>query len=146
MAGWFRFTRNHDHKWPSGSVTAFKAGMIGYVKQEVIDRALAKDRGELAERPEPGDPGYVKTPTEVESQRDQPIPGNPVPQGGGAGVVASGAGVTVPGSDAGAQAGGDGEQAGDQGTGGDLETDAAEEPPADPPAAVEKPPKPKPGK
>jgi hypothetical protein len=36
-----RFTANYDHKWPSGCVTAYKAGYEGTVKAEVLAGALA---------------------------------------------------------------------------------------------------------
>lgn len=35
------FRRNYDHTWPSGAVTAFKAGWTGTVKREVEEAAGA---------------------------------------------------------------------------------------------------------
>lgn len=51
MPRWVEFTADHDHVWPSRAVTAYKAGMILFVKNEVADAAIAKGRAREAEKP-----------------------------------------------------------------------------------------------
>lgn len=38
------FTADYNHRWPSGAVTAFKAGWSGPVKRVVADQAIAKGK------------------------------------------------------------------------------------------------------
>lgn len=64
---WVKFTKDHDHKWPSRAVTAYKAGMIVSVKKEVADLAVRKRRAVPWERPERGAEGYLPTHPPYES-------------------------------------------------------------------------------
>jgi len=41
------FSSNYDHRWPSGSYTAFKAGWSGPVKDEVAEEAIRKGRATI---------------------------------------------------------------------------------------------------
>jgi hypothetical protein len=65
MARWVRFLEDYDHKWPSRAMTAFKAGMVKFVRQEVAEAALALHKAEATERPEKtqdvdGQDGYAE--------------------------------------------------------------------------------------
>lgn len=66
MARWIKFTRDHDHLWPSRSVTAFTEGMTVFVKAEVADPAIHTGAAEPCDKPETG---HVTTPTAEEGQR-----------------------------------------------------------------------------
>lgn len=54
MARRVEFISDHDHKWPSRAVTAFKAGWSGLVKDEVAERALAKGVAVIVEKDDEG--------------------------------------------------------------------------------------------
>jgi hypothetical protein len=71
MAKWIRFTCDYDHRWPSRAVTAFKADMVCFVKDEVADLAIAKGKAEETEKPEDGDPNHVTTQSPLESPADE---------------------------------------------------------------------------
>jgi hypothetical protein len=75
MAKWIRFTADYDHRWPSRAMTAFKAGMISFVKDEVAEPALAKKKAVETEKPEPGDPNHVTTASPMESPPDEAYAG-----------------------------------------------------------------------
>ena len=51
MARWVEFIADHDHRWRSRAVTAFKAGMISFVKEEVARAACRAGRARPAEPP-----------------------------------------------------------------------------------------------
>jgi hypothetical protein len=46
MSQRIRFTADHDHTWPSRSVTAYKAGWEGTVKDEVAVGAIGAGKAE----------------------------------------------------------------------------------------------------
>lgn len=72
MAHWLEFTEDYDHKWPSGAVTAFKAGMKVYVKREVAEAAKGIGVAKPTKKPEEGDASHVTTPRRDEGQRFKP--------------------------------------------------------------------------
>lgn len=49
---WIRFTADYDHRWPSRAVTAYKAGMVLYVKGDVAKAAREKGKAEPARKPD----------------------------------------------------------------------------------------------
>lgn len=75
MAQWIKLTADHDHRWESGAVTAFKEGIIVYVKDEVAEPAINAGRAEKTDKPDDDTPGYVPTASVVENTPDNP--GNP---------------------------------------------------------------------
>lgn len=91
MAEWFNFDTNFDFRWPSRAVTAFKAGTIAYVKDEVVEQALKKGAGTVTTRPGDDDPRKVTTPTVEESKT-----GNPASKNSPENVAEQAAGVTTP--------------------------------------------------
>lgn len=68
MAAWFKFTKDYDYRWPSGSVTAFKKDMVVNVKDDVFDAAKAAKVGTVTQRPKNGDKDHVATPSNTESK------------------------------------------------------------------------------
>lgn len=71
MPKWIEFSADYDHRWPSRSVTAFKAGQKVFVKDEVAERALAKKRAHVIDKPADGDPARVTTQSPLESPADK---------------------------------------------------------------------------
>ena len=69
MAKWFKFTADYDHYWPSRAVTAFKEGMVAYVKNDVAEAAKKAGAGEETDKPADGNPSYVPTGTRSEGRR-----------------------------------------------------------------------------
>jgi hypothetical protein len=62
-----RFTKNHDHTWPSRAVTHYAAGFEGTVKREVGELAERLGRAEILER---------ATDADERSEPDETLPGN----------------------------------------------------------------------
>jgi len=54
MAKWIEFTRDYDHRWESGAVTAYKKGMIVFAKQSVVD--VVGDAAKPTTKPKADDP------------------------------------------------------------------------------------------
>lgn len=52
MPQWVKFTADYDHIWPSRAHTAYKAGMILFVKNEVAEAAMGAGKAEETEKPE----------------------------------------------------------------------------------------------
>lgn len=53
MAKWIKVSKNYDHRWPSGAVTALVAGTTLHVKDEVADAAI--EAGAASEGTKPDD-------------------------------------------------------------------------------------------
>lgn len=51
MARWVEFTADYDHVWPSRAHTAYKAGMILFVRKEVAEAAISKGKARETEKP-----------------------------------------------------------------------------------------------
>lgn len=79
MAQWIEFTEDHDHRWASRAVTAFKKGMKTYVKDEVAEPAIEQGKARPIDRPKDGDPAHVTTRDPDEGGRD-PETGNSDPE------------------------------------------------------------------
>lgn len=70
MPRWIEFTSHYDHRWPTGSVTAFDKGMVVNVKNEVADAAIGVKAAKASKKPKvSGEDGHVTTPTRMESAR-----------------------------------------------------------------------------
>lgn len=69
MAEWVRFSHNYDHRWPSGAVTEFNAGMTAYVKTDVAKAAIAAGAASKTDKPKEGEDGHVTTASRLEGGR-----------------------------------------------------------------------------
>ena len=69
MGGWVHFTKDYDHRWSSGAVTAFKAGITVHVKDDVLKAATGAGAARKASKPKEGEEGHVTTPTAAEGKR-----------------------------------------------------------------------------
>lgn len=72
MAKWFKFNRDYNFRWPSRAVTAFKDGMVAYVKDEVVEAALDAKAGTLTTKPDDSDDNHVTTASKSESKAGNP--------------------------------------------------------------------------
>lgn len=69
MPSWVKFTADYDHRWPSGAVTEFRAGMVVNVKQEVADEAIALKVASSTTKPKDGDAGYETSGARLDTDR-----------------------------------------------------------------------------
>jgi len=51
MAKWIKVTDDYDYRWPSGAVTAFKAGQIVSVKDDVAEALLTDKVAVASDKP-----------------------------------------------------------------------------------------------
>jgi hypothetical protein len=66
---WIHFTSDYDHRWASGAITEFLAGMTVHVKEEVAKAAKGAGAARAAEKPKEGKDGHIPTPSREESKR-----------------------------------------------------------------------------
>lgn len=76
MAKWIKFTKDHDHRWPSRAVTAFKEGNICYVKDDVAKKAIKAKAAKVTPKPDDDDPNYLPTRNPDEAKGPD-VKGNP---------------------------------------------------------------------
>jgi hypothetical protein len=69
MPKWIEVSKNYDHRWPSGAVTALVAGTIVNVKDEVADDAIRLGAAKASKKPEAGDPRHETSGARYETDR-----------------------------------------------------------------------------
>jgi hypothetical protein len=70
---WIEFLRDHDHRWPSRAVTAFKKGQKVFAKREVAVAAVEAGAAKEIERPDDTDPARVPNRVETGALTGHPV-------------------------------------------------------------------------